>query len=131
MRLRIPVILLINYQIEMIECPKEALRHRGNGRVLLEASLDRDVTVPRVNVDHSDVTQYCATVDNLACRFGAEGPEVRIVRFERVEEIVARLDRGEREGWRDQGRCWYGGVAFREDRLVLVLVRGEETGEDC
>jgi hypothetical protein len=67
---------------------KEALRHRHRGRVPLEASLDGDATVPRVNVDHSDVAQYRAA---LACCFGAEGPKVCIVGLERFEEFVARL----------------------------------------
>jgi hypothetical protein len=71
---------------------EEALRHRDRGRVPFKASLDGDATVPRVNVDHSDVTQYRATVGNLACCFGAEGPKVCIVRFERFEEFVARFD---------------------------------------
>jgi hypothetical protein len=74
---------------------EEALRHRGAAYVPLEASLDRDATIPRVNVDHSDVAQYCATATVRACCFGTEGTKVCIVRFEGFEEIVASLGCGE------------------------------------
>jgi hypothetical protein len=70
---------------------EEALRHRHRGRVPLEASLDGYATIPRINVDHSDVAQYRATLARCCCCFGAEGPKVCIVRFERFEEFVARL----------------------------------------
>ena len=73
---------------------REALRPKiiGPAYVPFETSLDRDATVTRgVNVDHSDVAQYGATATVLACCFGAEGPKVCIVRFERFEEFVARL----------------------------------------
>jgi hypothetical protein len=81
---------------------------RGEDRgALLEAGLDGDTTVPRVNVDHTDVAKHCAATWALTRRFGAERAKVRVVRLERVEECVARGDGGECEGRGDQGQCWH------------------------
>lgn len=98
---------------------------RGKNRgALLEAGLDGDTTVPRVNVDDADVAKHCAATWALTRGFGAERAKVRVVRLERIEERVAGGDGGECEGRGDQGQRWHGGVAVWELSLLLLwLIR--------
>jgi hypothetical protein len=76
---------------------------RGDRGALLEAGLDGETTVHRVNVDHADVAKHCSATWALTRRFRAERAKVRVVRLERIEERVARGDGGECEGGGDQG----------------------------